>query len=112
MRLTRTIHGNRIRVAVLKGGISRTSKLVGFVHNADSDPELLFEVTRTLLARIGSGARARKGDAGGRWLVVANQDGLSPLGTYRHVGSQLGARDVFDRIDAVMPGGRIEPVSG
>jgi len=37
-----TIHGNQIRVRLVKGGGSeRTSKVIGFVHNPDSDPDVL-----------------------------------------------------------------------
>ncbi|MGA7153951.1 MAG: hypothetical protein WBY84_21495, partial [Pseudolabrys sp.] len=35
-----TIHGNQIRVRLVKGGSRRTTKVIGFVHNPDSDPDL------------------------------------------------------------------------
>jgi hypothetical protein len=94
-QLKATIHGNRIQVRVLQGGARRTSKLVGFVHNPKPDPSLLFDVTRSLLACIGSGKRPPRGD---RWLIVANQDGLAPVETVRQVCLALRARTVFKRI--------------
>jgi hypothetical protein len=95
VQLKATIHGNRIRVRVLKGGASRTAKLIGFVHNPKPDASLLFDITRSLLACMGSGKRTPRGD---RWLIIANRDGLAPLETVRQVCSALRARSVFKRI--------------
>lgn len=94
-QLKATIHGNRIQVCVLEGGTSQTSKLVGFVHNPEPDPAVLFDVTRFLLTCIGSGKRPPTRD---RWLVIANQDGLVPVETVRQVCLALRARTVFKRI--------------
>jgi hypothetical protein len=44
-----TIHGNQIRVRLIKGSVNRTRKAIGFVHNPESDPEILFDVMRSLL---------------------------------------------------------------
>jgi hypothetical protein len=93
--LTATIYGNRIRVHVLKGGGSRTSKLIGFVHNPKPDPSLLFDVTRSVLARIGSNKRPAGRD---RWLIITHQDGLAPFETVRQVCLAIRARRVFKRI--------------
>jgi len=95
-QLKATIHKNRIQIRVLKGGTGRTSRLIGFVHNPEPDPSLLFDVTRTVLARMGSGKRAPT--ATDRWLIIANQDGLAPVETVRQVCLALRARTVFKRI--------------
>lgn len=94
-QLKATIYGNRIQVRVLRGGASRTSRLIGFVHNPEPNPAVLFDVTRSLLASIGSEKQPSKRD---RWLVVANQDGLAPVETVRQVCRVLCARTVFKRI--------------
>ena len=94
-QLKATICGNRIQVRVLKGGASRTAKLIGFVHNPEPDPSVLFEVTRSLLACIDSDKPPPRGD---RWLMIANQDGLAPVETVRQVCWALRARTVFKRI--------------
>lgn len=101
-QLKATIHGNRIQVRVLRGGARRTSRVIAFVHNPDPDPSLLFNVTRSLLARMGSGKRAQNGD---RPLIIANQDGLAPVETVRQVCLALGARTVFKRILLAEGGG-------
>jgi hypothetical protein len=94
-QLNATIYGNRIQVRVLKGGGRRTSKLLGFVHNPKPDPSILFDVTRSLLACIGSGKRPASAD---RWLIIAHQDGLAPFETARQVCLALRAGSVFKRI--------------
>jgi hypothetical protein len=93
--LRATIYENRIQVRVLKGGAGRTSRLIGFVHNPEPSPAALFEVTRSLLACIGSDKRQPKVD---RWLCIANQDGHAPVETVRQVCLALRARTVFKRI--------------
>ena len=44
-----TIHGNRVWVRILRNESERAPKLVGFVHNADSGPSLLLDITEELL---------------------------------------------------------------
>lgn len=94
-QLRATINGNRIRVRVLKGSAPRTSRLIGFVHNPTPSPALLVEVTRSLLACIGSENQPPGGD---RWLVLANRDGGAPVETIRQVCRALRARSVFKRV--------------
>ena len=45
-----TIHGNRVRIRLLKDKSERAPKMIGFVHNSDSDPLLLLNMTRELLS--------------------------------------------------------------
>jgi hypothetical protein len=113
-RFTRTIHGNRVRVRVIKRGSSGASKVVGFVHNPDSDSSVLFDVTESLLACFDGAAIKRNpaNPAGERWLVIAAKDVLPPIETYRQVYSQLHVRGDFSRILMVRPGGRIEILDG
>jgi hypothetical protein len=92
-QLKTRVYGNRIQVRVLKGGASRTPKLVGFVHNPKPDPALLFEVASCLLACMGSARQS-----GDRWLIIANQDGLVPVATLRQVLRALRAETIFQAI--------------
>jgi hypothetical protein len=109
-----TIHGNQIRVRLVKGVSRQMSKVIGFVHNPDSDPDVLFRLTQSLLQHIGAaaGKRSPKKFTGDRWLVVANQDGLSHIETYRHVYSQLSISTDFKKILIVLTGGRVETLTG
>jgi hypothetical protein len=107
-RLKDRIHGNDIEAHILTGGTTRRSKLLGFVHNPDSDPTILIDVARSLLAC----ADARRGAPGSRWLVVAGQVGPVPIETYRHVCTQLGLGAVFEKTLVVLSGGGIATLSG
>jgi len=95
VQLRTRICGNRIQARVLQGGCSRTSRVIGFVHNPEPNPAALFSVTRCLLTCIGSRKRSLKGN---RWLLVDNLDGLAPVETVRQVLLALGARNVFERM--------------
>ena len=108
-----TIHGNQIRVRLVKGS-RRTTKVVGFVHNPDSGPDVLFDITLSLIERIGAKARtgALARSAGDRWLVLAGDDRFSYIEPYRHVYSQLSIPTDFKKILMVLADGRIETLTG
>lgn len=106
-QLTAAIHGNRIRVCVVNGGASKTSRFIGFVHNPEPKPRVLFDVTRSLLACIEMD-ESRRG-RGDRWLVIADPDGRAPVKTIRQVCLALRVRTVFKRI-LVMRGERVRVV--
>jgi hypothetical protein len=90
------------------------SKVIGFVHNPDSDPDVLLFLTQSLLQRIGE-AVVRPGSkkfTGDRWLVVTNENGLPHIEAYRHVYSQLSIPTDFKKILIVLAGGRVETLTG
>jgi hypothetical protein len=109
-----TIHGNQIRVRLVKGGPRRTTKVIGFVHNLDSDPDVLFDITHSLIERIGAKARtgAPAGTAGDRWLVLVGDDRSSYIEPYRHAYSQLSIPTDFKKILMVLVDGQIETLTG
>ena len=109
-----TIHGNQIRVRLVKGGSRRTTKVIGFVHNPDSDPDVLFDITLSLIERIGAKARtgAPARSAGDRWLVLAGEVPHSHIEPYRHAYSQLSIPTDFTKILMVLADGRIETLTG
>jgi hypothetical protein len=94
-QLELTIHTNRIRIHVLQGGTRQTPKLIGFVHNPEPDPAILFEVARSLLACMAPVKTPAKGERG---LIVVGQDGTAPFETVRQVCLALGAESVFNWI--------------
>jgi hypothetical protein len=104
------IHGNKIQIWILKGGTALTSKLVGFVHNPDSDPAILIGLTRALLAASRPERRAARG-ARQRWLVIENQAGFLPIESYRNVCGQLRLGVLFEQILVTLPGGGVEKLS-
>jgi hypothetical protein len=108
------IHENQIRVRVLKGGSRRASKVIGIVHNPDSDPEVLLDMTQALIeglgAKSGEGGPARS--AGNRWLVLAGEHLPSYIDTYRQVYSQLAIPTRFKKILMVLARGQVETLTG
>jgi hypothetical protein len=108
-----TIHGNRIRVRLVKVVPKRASKVIGFVHNPDSDPDVLLRLTQSLLRHIGAaaGKRAPRKFTGDRWLVLANDDAPSHIETYRHIYSQLSIPTGFKKVLMVLADGRVETLT-
>lgn len=98
-----TIHGNRVRIRILNNGSGQAPKLIGFVHNSDTDPLLLLNMTRELLellsAEVGkrTSRLAPKG-AEERWLVVISARGSSCLEAYRHIYSQLPMATGYEKV--------------
>ena len=82
--------------------------MIGFVHNSDSDPLLLLNMTRELLELIGSEAGMRAPRlAGDRWLVVISAGGISWLEAHRHIFSQLRMATDFKKILIVFGDGSV-----
>jgi hypothetical protein len=108
-----TIHGNRIRIRMLRDESERAPKVIGFVHNSDSDPVLLLNMTGELLEliRAEAGRRAPR-VVGDRWLVVTSAGGVSWLEAYRYIYSQLRTAADFKRIFMVFGDGRVGMLTG
>src|SRR5262249_31694383 len=103
-----TVHGNRVRIRLLRSRSERAPKMIGFVHNSDSDPLLLFNMTRELLELISGEAGRRATRFGGyRWLVVLSAAGSSCLEAYRYIYSQLRMATDFKKIFMVFGDGRV-----
>lgn len=101
---------NAIRVRFVEGVAERAAKLIGFVHNPESDPAPVLDLAEALLRCIGAAAdRAADGSGDGdRWLVIADQAGLASIETYRQVHSQLGLRTGVDKTLLLLRGERLE----
>jgi hypothetical protein len=115
VEISETIHGNRVRVRLVKGLSRRMPKVIGFVHNPDSDhAEVLLGLTKLLLRHIGAAADKRPPArfSGDRWLLVADKNGLSYVEIYRHVLSQFAISTDFKKILMVLADGRVEIVTG
>ncbi|HLY07137.1 MAG TPA: hypothetical protein VKR31_15435 [Rhizomicrobium sp.] len=57
--LDETINGNRTRVRLVKG-VFNGRRAVGFVHNPETDPELIFETTLSVLELRRPRAKSRR----------------------------------------------------
>ena len=103
-----TIHGNRVQIRVLTGASERAPKMIGFVHNSDSDPLLILNMTRELLERISAEAGMRAARlAGDRWLVLISAGDISWLEVYRYIYSQRRMATDFEKIFMVFGDGRV-----
>ncbi|MEZ0230563.1 MAG: hypothetical protein ACAI25_18220, partial [Planctomycetota bacterium] len=107
-----TIEGNRVHVRVLKDGSERGPKMIGFVHNPDTDALLLVKMARTLL-----GLRSARADrrpirrTQDRWLVVVSGGVRSVLEVYRSICSQVGLDADFTKILVVLGDGHVEEIA-
>jgi|ERR1700724_1417256 len=103
------IHGNRVQIRLLRGEAERAPRMIGFVHNSDTDPLLLLEMTRELLTLFSAetGRRASR-LVEDRWLVVISAGGSACLDAYRYIYSQLRMATVFKKSLMVFDDGRVE----
>ena len=108
-----TIHGNRVQIRLWRDESGRAPKMIGFVHNSDSDPLLLLNMTRELLELISADAGRRPTrPAGDRWLVVISAEGISCVEAYRYIYSQLRMATDFKKILMVFGDGSVEVLTG
>jgi hypothetical protein len=108
-----TIHGNRVQIRLLRDESERAPKLIGFVHNSDSDARLLLNMPRELLELVSAEAgRLAPRIAADRWLVVISAGEISCLEAYRHIYSQLRMATDFKKIVMVFGDGRVGMLTG
>jgi hypothetical protein len=108
-----TIHGNRVQIRLLRDQSERAPKMIGFVHNSDSDPLLLLDMTGELLELFSAEAARRAPRlAGDRWLVVISARKFSCLGVYRHIYSQLRMATHYEKILMVFGDGHVGTLMG
>jgi len=44
-----TVHGNKVRLRRVTGGSGRVPRVLGFVHNPETDPDLLLDLAESRL---------------------------------------------------------------
>lgn len=107
------IHGNRIRIRVLGGVPEYAGKLITFVHNPETDPRLLFNLTIELLQPIRHKVDKKRAKLGGkRWLVLAHAGKPAWLETYRYICRQLHIGAGFERVLIIFDDHSIESLTG
>jgi len=108
-----TIQGNHVRIRLLTDKSERAPKMIGFVHNSDSDPLLLLNMTRELLERLSAEAgRPAPKLANDRWLVFVSDRGIAYLEAYRYIYSQLRRATGFQKVVMVFEDGRVGMLTG
>jgi hypothetical protein len=99
---------------LLRNLSDRAPKFIGFIHDADSEPLLLLNMTREVLElfSVEADRRATK-RAGERWLVVMSAGASSLLDAYRDIYSQLRMMATgFTKILVVFDDGRVGELDG
>ena len=109
-----TIHGNRVRIRLVRHVAPAAAKVVGLVHNPETEAALVLDIAQSLLLHIGAAAErpAPARVSGTRWLVVASAGALAPIETYRQIYAQLSLPSEFGKILMVFAGGRVETLIG
>jgi len=108
-----TIHGNRVQIRLLRDGSDRAPRMIGFVHNSDTDPLLLLDMTHELLELFSSEAGWRASRlVVDRWLVVISAGGFACLEAYRYIYSQLRSATGFKKILMIFGDGRVGLLTG
>ena len=109
-----TIHGNQIRMRLVRSRSRQVAKVIGLVHNPDSDPDILLHLMHSLLQVSGAAA-----DHGGpakslkpHWLVVVIDSGFSHIETYRQIYAELSIPTEFTKILLVFADDRVETLAG
>jgi hypothetical protein len=102
------IHGNQVRIRLLRDESGRAPGLIGLAHNSDSAPLQLLNTTQQLLEQISAKAGAFAPQAAAeRWLVVISAQESSWLEAYRSIYAQSRYAAGFGRILVVFGDGRI-----
>jgi hypothetical protein len=114
LEISDTICGNQVRVRLVTGVSRRMPKVIGFVHNPDSDPDVLLGLTQSLLQHVGAAVDRRPPETftGDRWLVITDEDGLAAVETYRQVFAPISASTGFKKVLMVLAGRRVETLIG
>lgn len=108
-----TMNGNRVRIRFLRDAPKRASKMIAFVHNSDSDPLPLLDMSCESLELTSTEAarRARK-PAGDRWILVISRAGIAYLEAYRYIYSRLRMAAGVTKVLMMFGDGRVEVLKG
>jgi hypothetical protein len=107
-----TIHGNRARIRLVRHELKGAPKFIGFVHNPDTDPVMLLDMTCEWLELLGAevSRRARR-LAGDRWRMVVTARGSACLQAYRYISSQLPMAGEFQKVVMAFADGCVETLA-
>lgn len=98
-----TIHGNHVQIRLVRGGSKPAPKLIGFVHNPESDSTLLLDRASAWVELVKRGV--------GGWLVVISDSDASWSEAHRAIYTQLGVENEFQKVVMVFGDGRVEDLT-
>jgi hypothetical protein len=108
-----TIHGNRVRLRHMAGMPKQMPRLIGFVHNPETDPGPVLDLTQRFVQGVGEAARRRvsRSSTRERWLVLTNRHGHPYTETYRRIRQQIAMPAGFAKILVMLPDGTVEDLT-
>lgn len=108
-----TIHGNRVCLRRIDSVPSQMPRLIGFVHNPDTNPAPILDLTQRLMRRIDDAVckRTPRSTTRERWLVLTNQRGHPYAETYRRIWEQIAMPTGFAKILVVLADGAVEDLT-
>jgi hypothetical protein len=104
-----TIHGNQVQLRRIARVPKQMPKLIGFVHNPETDPGPILNLMQAMLRGIGEAMLQRKAGSATRerWLILSNPNGHLHADTYRRIWEQIAIPSGFAKILVVLPGGKV-----
>lgn len=106
-----TLYGNEIRIRRIAGAPRGAPKIIGFVHNPDTDGGIVLDLAQSLLRGIAAAMKKPARAKAARWLVLVIEDGIAHAPAYRQVCAALSPHSAFAKVLMVFPGGRTETVT-
>ena len=108
-----TINGNGVRLRRIAGVPTPMPRLIGFVHNPETEAAPILDLVQTVVRGIGDAVRKRASRSATRerWLVVSNPNGHPYAETYRRICEQIGLPAGFAKILIVLPDGTVEDLT-
>jgi hypothetical protein len=100
-----------VRIRIFRDGSPHAPKLVGFVHNPDTDPRGLFDMAKDVLAVLIGDGRGTRPPALDRWLVLVSAAESAFLEAYRAICAQLSWQGHCEKVLIVFDDGRIGVLS-
>lgn len=94
------IHGNHVRIRLVKAASKQTAKVIAFVHNPGPDAGILLDMTQSLLESLSDGR-----------LVLVDGGASSRIETYRHIYAQISVPKRSKKISIAFAGGQIEELA-
>lgn len=108
------VHGNGVRLRRVADMPAGMPKLTGFVHNADTDPGMILDLTEALMRQVGARAAKRwaRVSKDERWLILAGETDFRHGEVYRQIWSQVAIPTGFAKILLVSGSGKVEILAG
>lgn len=108
-----TIHGNRVRLRCIPGVPKQMPRLIGFVHNSETEAGPILDLVQSVVRGVGEAMRIRAPRSAARecWLVLANPNGHPYADTCRRILEQIAMPVGFAKVLVVLPDGKVEDLT-